>query len=165
MSEAFVSTALTPEYATQRSGELRPFTVDVSSLAVPVWEALIAIGASGFIRPTQENATGFVYQTSANGQTGTEEPAWSTSGPTQDGSLQWLPLAPAAPGQDTIASASWDQESPPDAELTIAGVAHTSLAATAVIGGGTQGLTYLVVVSITMSSGPIYKQPIYVNVV
>jgi hypothetical protein len=165
VSESFVSQALNPQYATQKAGERRPFSLDASEASVPVWQSLVSVVANSFIRPTEDNATGFVYKTSADGQTGSDEPAWALSGVTQDGSLQWTALAPAAAGQDTIASATWDQESPPDAALTITGVTNTALSTNAMIGGGTQGETYLVVVSITMTSGPIYKQPIYVNVV
>ncbi len=165
VSDSLVSSALTPQYATQKAGERRPFSLDASVLSVPVWQPSVAVVANSFVRPTDENATGFVYKTAADGQTDNDEPAWSVSGTTQDGSLTWTPLAPAAAGQDTIASASWDQESPPDAALTITGEAITALSANAMVGGGTQGQTYLVVVSITMTSGPIYKQPIYVNVV
>lgn len=167
VSESLVSSALAPEYATQRAGEQRPFTLDASSLSVPAWQPLVSVPASSFIRPSEEKATGFVYQSAADGQTGSEEPAWSTSlsDQTTDGSVVWDSFAPPAPGQDTLASVSWDQESPPDAQLTVTMVETTSLSTSAVIGGGTQGETYLVVVGMTMSSGPIYKQPIYINVI
>lgn len=167
VSESFVSSALTAQYATQRAGEIRPFSLDMSPVSVSAWQSLVSVDANALVRPSDDEATGFVYRAPASGQTGEDEPAWATSlvETTQDGSITWATLAPPASGQDTIASASWDQESPPDAALTITGLANTSLSANAMIGGGTQGQTYLVVVSITMTSGPVYKQPIYVNVI
>jgi hypothetical protein len=167
VSDSLVSSALTAQYATQRAGEIRPFSLDMSQVSVSVWQALVAVETGSLVRPTDDNATGFVYQAPAAGQTDDEEPAWGASlaQTTQDGSILWTTLAPPAVGQDTIASASWDQESPPDAALTISSVVNTPLSANALVGGGTQGQTYLVVVSVTMTSGTLYKQPIYVNVV
>lgn len=153
-----------PVFGTQRAGASRPYEIDVSSLAVSAWQANVSMPANALVRPTTPNQNGFVYQSTAAGQTGNVEPAWATAGTVKDGSLVWTPLTPPASGEDSIASVAWSQQNPPDATLTISSQSNTGLTATAFIGGGTSGSTYTVVATVTMVSGAIWPVLLYVTI-
>lgn len=150
----------------QFAGSNEPYEVDVSERATQSWEANSIFNATDFTKPSIGHETGFVYQTSANGQSGTNEPAWPTTlgGTVVDGSLTWTAVAPPAGGEDSIASVTWTQSNPPDGTLTITNQSHTSLTALAYCGGGTAGNTYLIVVAITMTSGAVYVAKIALSI-
>ena len=153
------STTPQTAYRTKLAAGNLPYEIDVGQDSVIEWDDALSIAAAGVVRPTQANATGFVYLNGATaGQTGTLEPAWPTTsgGTVTDGSLTWTAAAPPAVGQDTIASATWTQVSPPDSALTITGETNTSLVASAFIGGGTSGSVYEVEILVTMHSGAIF---------
>lgn len=157
---------------TKTAAAVLPLEVDFSAPSVEVWEANAYVPASGLRRPSSatesadgnDHSTGYIYQTSAAGQTGPLEPAWPTTGSAKDGSITWSPLVPIAAGQDSIASVTWSQSNPPDAALTITGQAVTGLIASAQIGGGTAGNAYLIDVEATMTSGAVYPVQILLTV-
>ncbi len=151
----------------QLAGAALRYEVDVGRDSLEFWDDGISIAASGIIRPTDQNLTGFVYVNGATaGQTGNLEPAWPTvvGGTVVDGSLTWTAAAPPAAGQDTIQSATWTQISPPDAALTITGQSNTSLVASALIGGGTVGNVYTIQIDVTMKSGVILPYQIILTI-
>ena len=161
-----VVSAFAVQTASQLAGSKRPYEIDVSSLSVEVWQPAVYVAASSLMRPTDVNETGFVYQAAAAGFTALTEPSWPkvAAGTVTDGSVTWTAETPVAAGQDSITSVTWTQVSPPDATVTIASMTNTGLTAKALIGGGTSGNTYEVLVSITMSSGAIYPVQIFVSV-
>jgi hypothetical protein len=129
--------------------------IDLSAMAVPAWQANILIQPAEILRPTQPNQTGFWYQntSAAAAQTGELEPTWPAvaGGTIQDGSVPWEAIVPPT-GGDSIASVTWTQLEPPDAALTITEEVTGILTASALIGGMTQGLKYLVRVRFMMAS-------------
>jgi hypothetical protein len=159
---ANVVSAFPPFTAQQTAGSARPYQIDLSSLTVNAWQANAWMAANALIRPTQPNQTGYIYQTTAAGQTGEVEPAWPKTGSVSDGSLTWAPLTP--PQGDSISSVAWTQINPPDGMLTITGETHDQRTVTALIGGGTSGNTYTVQALVTMASGAIYPLQIVVSV-
>lgn len=149
----------------QLAGANLPYTVEVGEASVSEWEAGALVAASAVLRPTSGKETGYFYRNGASaGQTGPSEPAWPTTGTVPDGSATWTPVAPPVAGGDTIASVAWMQSSPPDAALLITSESNDELTASAYIGGGTAGNSYLIVVSITMTSGAIYVVHIVLTV-
>lgn len=159
-----VVTEFPPQTGTQYAGAAREYRIDVTSRAVSAWQPNISIDANELIRPTAPNQNGFIYQNGLSpGQTGPTEPNW-INGTVTDGSLTWTALAPPTGSEDSIQSVVWSQSNPPDGMLTIVDQANDVLTASAFIGGGTSGQTYLVVVTITMASGQIYPVKIYVTV-
>jgi hypothetical protein len=150
-----------------KAGSNRPVRLDLNAQSVDAWDADAAIPPGAFTRPSlasesadgRDHSTGFIYKNgNVAGQTGALEPAWGNinNGSTPDGSLMWTAIVPPATGQDTIQSAVWAQSAPPDGALTITGQQRDALTATAFIGGGTQGNVYVILVTVTMSSGASY---------
>jgi hypothetical protein len=144
------------------AGSRLQFDVDVGQRAVNEWAANASIPANTLVAPSKSKRTGYVYLTTTEGQTGHNEPGWPTvAGNTAtDGSITWTAEIPPANGEDSILSATWTQQSPPDASLTITGETNTSLIASAYFGGGTSGNAYFIVVQITMTSGAIHSAQI-----
>lgn len=160
------------ELRTKLAAAVLPFEVDVSQPAVEVWQANSFVAASAFRRPSAssesadgaDHSTGYVYQTTAEGQTGAIEPAWPTTGTVKDGSITWSPVVPLAAGEDSIASGTWTQVNPPDSALTITTETVGGLIASAYVGGGTSGLVYTINVAVTMTSGAVYVVQLIVTV-
>lgn len=164
---SLVSQALPPVQATQNAGGKKTYGFDVGALTVAPWQPNASIPANALIRPTQKNQTGFIYQNGASaGQSGSSEPTWlaAVNATVSDGSLLLTARVPPVVGQDQIASVAWTQVNPEDANLTIGNQANTTLIATAEIGGGTVGVTYQVLVTVTMTSGQIWPQSIYITI-
>jgi hypothetical protein len=154
-----------PANASQLAGQNLQYIIDVSSIAVNAWSANASVSANAVIRPTDDNQNGFLFQTAASGQTGQIEPAWPKSGTVQDGSLVWTPLAPPAASEDSVLSASWLQQSPPDAALTISSQSTGALTASAYLGMGTSGQIYTIIASVTMRSGAVYVVKIILAII
>lgn len=166
MSETWAS-LIKPIKATMRAGSNRLIQLDVGALIVPAWQANMAVSASGFVRPTQCNQTGFWYQAGTAGQTGNDEPGWGSTlaGLTPDGSLEWTAVAPPGSGQDSIASVVYTQVAPPDALLVVTQSTNSQRVAQAFFGGGTSGNVYTVDAAITMVSGQIFVPQIILTVI
>ena len=164
MTDIVVNDAVTVVQLQQVAGSTRLRAVDVSAQSAPFWQPSTFVPSGSFMRPTDANETGFLYKASAAGVTGTKEPTWPSTGSVTDGSLTWTPQTPPAAGADSVASATWTQVNPPDNALTITGQSTTALAVTAMIGGGTAGKAYPLLVSITMASGQVYNIPLLVSI-
>jgi hypothetical protein len=166
MTDVLINPAA-PVNVSQLAAQSIPYIVDVGSVAVMGWSPGASVAGSALMRPTNANLTGFVYQSGAIGQTGLLEPAWpkTAGGTVVDGSITWTAIVPPAAGQDTVASATWAQASPPDGTLTITGQAIGALTATAYLGAGTPGNIYTVNAEITMHSGAIFRAEIIVAIV
>lgn len=164
---SLIAQALPAVQGTQNAGGKRTYGFDASALSVAPWQPNAFVSPNALIRPTLKNQTGFIYQNGSNaGQSGNIEPAWpnAANATVADGSLDLTARVPPVVGQDQIDSVVWSQVSPPDATLTIGAQANTSLVATAEIGGGTAGNTYEVLVTVTMTSGQIWPQSIYITI-
>jgi hypothetical protein len=154
-----VMSALAIFSVSQPAGDNIQYPIDVTALAVRPWSAGSYIQAGTLMRPTAAygggHGTGFVYQASATGQTGSTEPTWPTTagGTVTDGSITWTAIVPPAAGADTIAGVAWTQANPPDASLTITGQTSSGVVTSAFVGNGTSGNTYTVLVTVTMASG------------
>ena len=145
--------------ASQIAGSELPYKFDLSSVGAQSWQANAFVKANTVLRPTTGNETGFVYVNGASdGQSGAIEPAWATTlaATVKDGSLTLTTSVPPVSGQDTISSATWTQSNPPDATLTISGMANDQFTVSANIGGGTAGNVYTILVLATMASGVIW---------
>ena len=147
------------------AGERLPFVVDVSNRAVAPWESSAIYHAGDLIRPTDLNATGYVYQVNAEGQSGAYEPTWATPAGaiTQDGSLTLTAIVPPT-SEDSVQGAVWVQLNPPDGALIISSLSFTDLTASAFLAGGTPGQTYTINAEVTMVSGAIYVAQIVLQV-
>ena len=156
----------TPISKKQRAGSNRLFQLDNGALLVPPWQASMSISASQVIQPTWENRTGFWYQAAGPGQTGDNEPGWGSvlAGPTTDGSLTWTAIDPPGSGQDSIATVTYTQVSPPDALLTITPGTNSQRVAGVMFGGGTSGNVYTINAAITMVSGQTYVAQILLTI-
>lgn len=149
------------EYRTKLAAEPLDFEADFGLTAVAVWAADASIEANELRRPSTatesadgaDHSTGWIYQAAAEGQTGPTEPAWATTGNTADGSVSWAPVIPGGASEDTLQSATWTQESPPDSALTITNQSVGTRTASATVSGGTSGNTYLIVVTGIRKSG------------
>ncbi len=165
---SLIAQALPVATATQNAGGKRTYGLDVSALSVQPWQANASIPANALIRPTQKNQTGLIYQAGSGGQSGSVEPNWfiaiAAGAVVIDGSLSLTARVPPVAGQDQIASVAWTQMNPPDGALTIGAQANTTLVASAEIGGGTIGSTYTVLITVTMTSGQIWPQIIYITI-
>jgi hypothetical protein len=151
----------------QFAGANVPYEFDVSLISLISWGANSSIVANQLIRPSTGNETGLIYQNGPTaGQTGPTEPVWPTpaGAVVPDASLNWTGVVPPAPGQDTVQSATWTQLSPPDGTLSITGQTKTALTVSALIGGGTTGKTYTILVLITMVSGATYPVELVVTI-
>ena len=164
MTDIVVTDSVTVVQLQQVAGSARLRVLDVSAQSVPFWQPSSYVGSSGFMRPTDANENGFVYKTNAAGVTGAKEPTWPVTGTVTDGSLTWTTQTPPAAGSDTVNSATWSQVNPPDNTLTITGQSTTPLTASALIGGGTAGKAYPLLVSITMASGQVYNIPLLISI-
>lgn len=151
----------------QFAGANVPYEFDVSLVSLISWGANSSILPNQLVRPSTGNETGFVYQNGATaGQTGPIEPTWpTTAGATvADAALTWTAAVPPATGQDTVQSATWTPLAPPDGTLSITGQTKTALTVSALIGGGTTGKTYAILVLITMVSGATYPIELVVTI-
>lgn len=131
--------------------------IDLSSLAVPAWQASTAVAANALVRPTTPNQNGFWFRANAAGQTGALEPAWSGTGTVTDGSLTWTPVIPPASGSDSISSIAVTQESPPDGELNVTAATSGALTGIVTVSGGTAANTYTILVAVTMASTRVWE--------
>jgi hypothetical protein len=147
------------------SGERLSFVADVSNRVAPVWVPNAIYHVGDLVSPTPPNATGFVYENGAEGQSGASEPTWATpaGSQTQDGSLDWTAQIPPT-SEDTVQSAVWVQLNPPDGALIITDQVITDLTASAFLSGGTSGQIYTVNAVVTMVSGAIYIAQIVLQV-
>lgn len=100
------------------------------------------------VRPAR--ATGFQYNASTGGRTGTTEPRWPTTvgGTVVDGSVTWTAEAVSTTSlRRTLISASWAG----DTGLSVGTPSTSGTKSTALISGGTLGQRYLVRVTGTCS--------------
>jgi hypothetical protein len=144
-----------------------PYSFDVGIISVLMWQANTSVVANQFMRPSNGNETGYIYQNGATaGQTGPIEPAWAVPAGSvvPDASLNWTAVVPPATGQDVIASVTWTQLSPPDGTLSITGITHTPLTTSAFVSGGTKGSAYTILVESTMVSGAVYPIELVVTI-
>lgn len=151
----------------QFAGSNIPYEFDVSIISVMAWGPNASILPNQLVRPSNGNETGLLYQNGATaGQTGPIEPAWPTpvGSTVADSSLIWTGVVPPALSQDVIQSVTWTQISPPDGTLVLSGQTHTSLTASAFVGGGTTGKAYTILVLITMASGATYPVELVVTI-
>lgn len=97
------------------------------------------------------SAPGLQYS-SSGGYTGAREPRWPTSvgGTVVDGSITWTAEAVATTSLlRTLSSAAWTA----DTGITLSGAATSGQVASTNIDGGTDGQTYVIVCTGTMSDG------------
>lgn len=151
----------------QLAGENLQYIIDVSASATNPWKAGASVAARSLIRPTWKNATGFVYQANAAGQSGGLEPAWPTAAGAMvaDGSVTRTAIVPPASGQDSIASVTWTQKNPPDSALAMTDTSNTQLTATVFLGPGTYGQIYTVLATIIMVSSAKFVAEIVLAIV
>ncbi len=144
-----------------------PYSFDVGIISVLMWQPNMSVVANQFVRPSNGNETGYIYQNGATpGQTAPFEPAWPTPATAivADAALNWTAVAPPAVGQDAIQSVTWAQLSPPDGTLSITGITHTPLTTSAFVSGGTKGSVYTILIESTMTSGAIYPIQLVVTI-
>lgn len=141
----------------KRSGAVKPFTIDLRQYLRSYWMPGRFYDAGDTVRAP--SFSGFAFQAGASGESGSNEPSWSRSlgGTCVDGSIPWTAIAAGANGTDPIASAPvWSQLSPPDNTLTIATGSNTLEETTNRFSGGTAGLTYRIMCTITTVAGNVY---------
>ncbi len=148
---------LTAPVRYKRASEVKPFTVDLKRYLRSYWIAGRRYAQSDMVRSPSNS--GFAYSAQNAGEAGTNEPPWAyVAGQTfQDGSINWIAVAPGTNAVDTIASApGWGQLAPPDATLVISAQSNTIEETTAAFGAGTAGNTYRINCAVTTTAGNVY---------
>lgn len=130
--------------------ESLPVELNWFNLCANFWRANEQYGAAEFIRPNV--ATGFSYQASGAGTSGSKEPRWPTTLAltVTDGSITWTCTAASANGLNALSAPSGVSD---PTGLTIGSVAVSETAKVlATYSGGTDGQNYDAVFTVTLNA-------------
>jgi hypothetical protein len=133
----------------------RTLRLDFFPLVADFWEVGKQSSVNDIVRPL--TATGFAYQAGANGQAGTEQPAWpqTLAGTVVDGEVTWTAIAAgvngvtavSAPAVTVVPSGGLSAGSP-----SVINGKGTSTAVEFTLSGGVVGKTYRVECQVTVGT-------------
>lgn len=133
----------------QDPSETLDYSVDFESHCARYREPNTDYSTSTKVRPVR--STGFQYNASTGGRTGTDEPRWpkTVGGTVVDGSVTWTceALASSSLQRTVSGTPTWTA----DTGVTVASQSVSGTKGTALLSGGTEGQRYMVRVQATCS--------------
>lgn len=124
------------------------------------WRAGRDYSVTDYVRPVVE--TGFEYECTSGGQTGSREPRWPTTlaGTVTDGSVVWTARAFGTNAADTLSSINLDAPT----DLTLGEASIDGSRATFTVSGGDAGGCYMVSVEATTSASEVLEEKLKVEI-
>lgn len=134
------------------------YSVDFGPDLVRRWKAEHTHASAGvFVRPSRSRTTGYDYELTTAGRTGTKEPMWPTTvaATVSDGSAVWTCRAPSTDSLITTISGTptWAVDG-----LTVADEDIEGTSAVATLSGGEDGENYSVTITATTTNGQTLTQ-------